>query len=134
MRALPTRIHGILDYTMGALLIALPWLLGFARGGAETWIPVILGAGAIGYSLFTDYELGVVRRIQMPVHLWLDGISGLLLAISPWVFGFDQHVWLPHLVLGIFEMGAALFTDTIPGYERRRSARPPTGSPGRTGA
>ncbi|HEV2132381.1 MAG TPA: SPW repeat protein [Longimicrobiaceae bacterium] len=123
MPALPTRIHGVLDYAMGALLIALPWLLGFAQGGAETWVPVALGAGAIGYSLFTDYELGVVRRIQMPVHLWLDGAAGLLLAVSPWLFGFDQQVWMPHLILGILEMGAALFTDTLPGYERRRSAR-----------
>ncbi len=123
MRALPTRIHGVLDYALGALLIALPWLLGFAQGGAEAWVPVALGASVIGYSLFTDYELGLVRRIQMPVHLWLDGAGGLLLAVSPWLFGFDQQVWMPHLILGILEMGVALFTDTIPGYERRRSAR-----------
>ncbi|MBA2245759.1 MAG: SPW repeat protein [Gemmatimonadota bacterium] len=123
MGALPTRIHGVLDYAMGALLIALPWLLGFAQGGAESWVPVAVGAGAIAYSLFTDYELGVVRRIQMPVHLWLDGAAGLLLAVSPWLFGFDQQVWMPHLILGILEMGAALVTDTIPGYERRRAGR-----------
>ncbi|CAN5762970.1 SPW repeat protein [soil metagenome] len=123
MGALPTRIHGVLDYAMGALLIALPWLLGFAQGGAESWVPVAVGAGAIAYSLFTDYELGVVRRIQMPVHLWLDGAAGLLLAVSPWLFGFDQQVWMPHLILGILEMGAALLTDTIPGYDRRRAGR-----------
>lgn len=123
MRAIPTRIHGILDYSVGALLILLPWLFGFAQGGAETWVPVFLGTGAIVYSLFTDYELGLVRRLQMPVHLWLDGASGLLLAVSPWLFGFDQHVWLPHLVLGVAEMGVALLTDTIPGYERRRAGR-----------
>jgi hypothetical protein len=123
MGALPTRIHGVLDYAMGALLIALPWLLGFAQGGVESWVPVAVGAGAIAYSLFTDYELGVVRRIQMPVHLWLDGAAGLLLAVSPWLFGFDQQVWMPHLILGILEMGAALVTDTIPGYERRRAGR-----------
>lgn len=118
---LSTRIHGVLDYVVGALLIALPWLLGFARGGAETWIPVALGAGAIAYSLFTDYELGVVRRIGMPVHLWLDALSGLLLAVSPWLFGFDQQVWMPHLALGIFEIVTAAITNTIPGYERRRA-------------
>ena len=40
MRFVPTRIHGIADWLLGALLIALPWLLGFARGGAETYLPV----------------------------------------------------------------------------------------------
>ena len=30
---LSTRAHGYLDYSLSALLIAAPWLLGFARGG-----------------------------------------------------------------------------------------------------
>lgn len=121
MRFLSTKTHGMLDYLLGALLIALPWLLGFARGGAETWVPVLLGAGVLGYSLLTDYELGVVRRLPMPVHLWLDALGGVLLAISPWLFGFDELVWLPHLLLGLAEVGAALVTNTIPGYERRQA-------------
>ena len=120
---LSTRIHGVLDYLVGALLVALPWLLGFARGGAETWVPVVVGGGAILYSLFTDYELGAVRRIQVPVHLWLDALGGVFLAASPWLFGFDEYVWIPHLALGVFEVGAAALTQTIPSYERRRRAR-----------
>jgi hypothetical protein len=119
MRFIPTRIHGFLDYTMGLLLIAAPWLFGFAAGGAETWVPVVLGAGAILYSLMTDYELGVARMIPMTGHLWLDGLAGLLLAASPWLFGFAEYVYLPHLILGILEMGAALFTQTVPGDVRR---------------
>jgi hypothetical protein len=118
---LSTRVHGFLDYLVGALLLAAPWVLGFARGGAETWVPVALGAGVIGYSLFTDYELGVVKRLQMPVHLWLDGIGGVLLAASPWIFDFDRHVWIPHLAVGLFEVGTAFLTHTIPSYERRRA-------------
>ena len=114
MRFIPTRVHGMLDYAVGAFLIAAPWLLGFARGGAETWVPVLLGAGALLYSLLTDYELGVVRRIPMPTHLALDLGSGLLLAVSPWLFGFAEFVWVPHLVLGLLEVGAALTTQRTP--------------------
>src|SRR5690606_42051423 len=44
MRAIPTRIHGVLDYSFGLLAAAAPWLFGFAAGGAETW--VLVGAGA----------------------------------------------------------------------------------------
>ena len=124
---LSTHLHGYLDYSVGVLLIAAPWILGFARGGAESWVFVAAGVGAIAYSLFTDYELGLVRRIQMPVHLWLDGLAGILLAVSPWLFAFDDVVRIPHLVAGIFEIVVALVTNTIPGYERRRGARPATG-------
>ena len=51
----------------GGLLVFAPWLFGFA-GDVESWVPVILGLGAIGYSLFTDYELGVVRTIPRTGH------------------------------------------------------------------
>lgn len=120
---LPSRIHGVLDYLLGALLIGSPWLFGFAAGGAETWMPVGAGAAVVLYSLFTDYELGVVRRIQMPVHLFLDFLLGVALAVSPWLLGFDTLVWIPHVVLGVVEIVTAAITDTIPGYERRRSGR-----------
>ncbi len=118
MRIIPTRVHGLLDYSMGALLIVAPWLFGFNRGGAETWTPVILGAGAIVYSLFTHYELGLVRVIPMPVHLALDFMSGLVLTLSPWLFGFADLVSTPHLVLGLAEMGAAAMTQTRPAFVR----------------
>lgn len=121
MRLLSTRAHGVLDYLVGALLIAAPWLLGFARGGPEQWVFVAVGGTAFVYSLFTDYEFGVVKALQMPLHLWLDAFSGAFLAISPWLFGFDQHVWVPHVAAGVFEMLTALVTDTVPSYERRRA-------------
>jgi hypothetical protein len=84
LRFIPTRTHGVIDYLlMGALLIVAPYLLGFADGTAARWVPQIVGAGLIGASLLTDYELGVVRMIPMPVHLGLDVAAGLLLAASP---------------------------------------------------
>jgi hypothetical protein len=120
---LPTRIHGVLDYLLGALLIASPWLFGFADNAAARWVPVVLGAGVLLYSAFTDYELGVVKKLQMPAHLFLDALGGLLLAVSPWMLGFDERVWMPHVVLGLIEAATAAVTNTVPGYERRRATR-----------
>lgn len=115
---IPTRVHGILDYAMGLLLIVLPFLPGFPRlggNGIETWLPIVLGAGALVYSLLTNYELGLFKALPMPLHLGLDFMSGALLAASPWLFGFHDTVYLPHLLLGLAEVGAALLTKTRPG-------------------
>lgn len=120
MRMIGTKTHGYMDYTMGLLLIIAPWLFGFANGGAETWVPVVLGAGAILYSLMTDYELGAVRTLSMRTHLMLDLMSGILLAASPWLFGFADVVWMPHLIFGLLEIGASLMTKTHPSNEARR--------------
>lgn len=114
MRQIGTKTHGYLDYTMGLLLIVAPWLFGFARDGAETWVPVILGISTIIYSMVTKYELGVYPMISMRTHLAIDLVSGILLAVSPWLFGFAGYVWAPHLILGTAEIGASLMTKRNP--------------------
>ena len=125
MRFIPTRIHGVLDYLMGALLIASPWVFGFEDGGgAKTWLPVALGVATAAYSVLTDYELGVARILPMPAHLLLDLGGGALLAASPWLFGFADDVKWPHLILGLVEIGAALLTQSRPGYADDQDIRP----------
>lgn len=118
---LSTRTHAIVDYLIAASLVASPWVLGFGARGPETWLPVGVGAVILFYSLVTQYELAAVRRLDVPLHLWLDGIAGVLVAASPWLFAFEDQVWAPHLSLGLLLIAVALFTHTIPGFERRRS-------------
>src|SRR5215210_6907676 len=127
MRFIPTRVHGMMDHLIGGLLILAPWLFNFDRGGAETWVPVILGAGVILYSLFTDYELSLVRSIPMPTHLMLDLGGGILLAVSPWLFGFSDYVWQPHLIVGLLEIGTSLMTRRAPDSGRRTAHHAATG-------
>jgi hypothetical protein len=114
MRFVPTWIHGIADWLLGVLLIAVPYILGFARGGAETFVPVALGITGLIVTFFTNHEYGIVRKIPMIGHLWVDGFAGILLATSPWIFGFADTVWIPHVVLGVTEFVASLVTETVP--------------------
>jgi hypothetical protein len=118
MKFIPTQVHGVLDYLLGGLLIATPWLLGFEDNTLITWIPVILGCSTLVYSLFTNYEPALIRLLPMPVHLITDFLSGLLLALSPWLFGFADYIYLPHLVFGATEMLIALFSHTVPANEK----------------
>ena len=125
MKIIDRKTHGYLDYLVGLLLIASPWLFDFYRGGAETWIPVVLGASALVYSLFKDYELGASKQIPYGIHLTLDIVSGIFLAVSPWLFNFDEHVYLPHLIFGILEVGVAAMTKrTHSEHDRSHSKRP----------
>ena len=115
----------MLDYVLGAGLMVAPWVLGFAAGGAETVLPVTLGAATLAYSVCTDYELGVARLVPMRVHLALDLGGGALLALSPWLFRFYGVVWFPHLCLGLLGIALALRTRRRPSYvPPRRPHRP----------
>lgn len=120
MRFIPTRTHGVLDYLVGILLILAPFILGFANDGPEMWVPIVLGAGLLLYSAFTAYELGLVPSLSMRAHLTLDLLSGLFLALSPWLFNFDERVWAPHVIVGLLEVAAALTTQTVPAHTRTR--------------
>lgn len=114
MRFISTRVHGMMDYVLGLLLIVAPWIIGFAEGGPETWVPVILGTGVIVYSLMTAYEVGIMPLLTMPAHLGLDAASGLLLLASPWIFQFADLIWWPHVLFGLLELGAVAVTETKP--------------------
>ena len=111
MKIIPRKTHGVLDYIVGAALIAAPWIFGFADDTAATYVPVAVGGGALLYSLLTRYELGMIKMIPFETHLILDVMSGILLAASPWLFGFSDRVYLPHLIVGLFEIGAGLMTE-----------------------
>ncbi|MFN6944194.1 MAG: SPW repeat protein [Cytophagaceae bacterium] len=114
MRFISTKAHGYFDYIIGAILIIAPWLLGFAAGGAETIIPVVMGVGIILYSMFSDHEVSAARKLSMTSHLSIDLIAGLFLAFSPWLFGFNQLVWAPHLIVGALIFMGGLFTSRVP--------------------
>jgi SPW repeat len=122
MQIIPTRIHGMLDYLVGAILIVAPYLLGFANGGAAQWVPMIVGFAIIGMSLITDYELSIAKIVPMPLHLGADIATGLLLLASPWLFGFANRVLWPHVIIGLIEIGTALMTERHPrhGYTASR--------------
>lgn len=125
MRAIPTYIHGILDYIVGIALLLAPFIFGFyPAGGPAVWIPILLGIGVIAMALLTRFEVGLIRVIPMRVHLGVDYVAGIFLAASPFLFGFVDlpwNAWVPHLLVGLAVLIVALFTNPIPTevHERR---------------
>jgi hypothetical protein len=110
---IPARVHGIIDYLTGVLLIAAPFIFGFADGTAAQWLPMLLGAVTIAMSLLTRYELIIAKVIPLRVHLVVDVATGLLLAAAPWLFGFADRIWWP-LLVGLMEIAVPLLTRRRP--------------------
>lgn len=112
MKFIDTKTHGFLDYIVGLFLIAAPWVFNLDPSAPEGMIFIIMGAAVIVYSIITNYELGLIKALSIKTHLTLDVLSGIVLAASPWLFGFADRVYLPHLILGILEIGAGMMTKT----------------------
>jgi putative flippase GtrA len=124
MRFLPTKVHGLLDYLVGIALAISPFLLWTTEMDIDLWIPLVAGVALIVISVCTDYEWGAAKTFTMRSHLTLDLLLGVFLAISPWLFGFADVVFVPFLVFGAFEIIAALVTKLEP--ERRGKLGPST--------
>ncbi len=117
LRMIPTSVHGAIDYLTGGALLAAPKVLGLTDEPRAALVLRSAGGGALAYSLITDYELGLLRLLPMPAHLALDAASGVLVAASPWLFGFagkGPRYWLPHVLVGATEVLAATTTRTEP--------------------
>jgi uncharacterized membrane protein HdeD (DUF308 family) len=122
-------MHGMLDYPAGILLIAAPWIFGFSDIDAARNVAIIIGALVIVQSLITDYEFSIADILPLSAHLMMDVLAGIVLAASPWIFGFADEgtaAWLPHLVFGLGLLAAGLMTQ-----RERETART---SQGRTSA
>ena len=115
-RLIPVRVHAALDYLVGALLCAAPWLFGFADAPIAMAVAVCMGSGAIVYSLFTRYPtatrvpLSAYGVIPFNAHLALDLASGLFLIASPWLCMFASRIVWPHVTVGLLEVGVTLLT------------------------
>lgn len=99
-----TKAHGVLDYLMGVALLVVPSVLHLDRDSSEGMILYTLGTILLVYSIFTNYELGVIKVIPMKVHLTLDIFSGIFLASAPWVLRFEDQVCIPFVLLGVAEI------------------------------
>jgi hypothetical protein len=123
-------MHGMLDYPAGLLLIASPWIFGFSDvGGAATTVPIVIGVLVLVQSLMTDYELSLVDVLPLPAHLMMDVLAGVVLAASPWIFGFADEgtsAWVPHLVFGLGLLAAGLMTQHHRETSRAGSRQPRT--------
>jgi hypothetical protein len=126
-KPVPTKVHGVLDYMTAAFLHTLPRVMGWSDN--VTRVLDVAGGGATGYSLFTDYELGLVKALPMKAHLTLDALSGgALIGAALVLDDEDPEVRATLAGIGAWEIAAALLTRTQTGAVARTEAR--VGAPG----
>jgi hypothetical protein len=115
LRFIPTKVHGTIDHIVGPALVAAPTVLGLDRTSPEGILARATGGVQAVYSNLTDYEMSMKNVLPMKAHLALDAVGGATLALVPQLTGARQKGkkhWLPHLAIGVFEIGMAVLTKT----------------------
>lgn len=122
LRFFPRSIHGVLDYLVSGVNLALPRVIGIEDAPEVSLAHRLSGAAALLYSPLTAYETGVARSLPVSTHLALDAIKGILLASSPWIFDHARkgpRYWLPPLLIGAIDVIGALTTIIGPAPQSR---------------
>lgn len=117
MRVVPTKVHGALDYLTGPALTLAPELFRMRDGRSASLPPRLVGLGGAASAAVSDHELAPKRVVPMKAHLALDAVSGVALALAPWIGGSAKNGtrhWLPHAIAGAKEVALALTTKTQP--------------------
>jgi hypothetical protein len=115
MKIISTRAHTVIGIIVGVVLLVAPTLFGFEDNVAAAMVPRLIGAFIIANELITTSPLSILKLVPMKIHIVIDCLTGAVLALSPWLFGFSNapvHAWLPHVVVGILVIGYALMTST----------------------
>lgn len=84
-------VHGVLDYLYAAAIAIAPDLLHFEDEETATTLCRSTGLATVVTSLFTRYELGLVKVLPFKGHLAADALTGFLAIGAPWLFKFDGN-------------------------------------------
>jgi hypothetical protein len=101
---LPLAVHGILEYVLGVLFIAAPWLLSFDDVGEATAICIIAGVGVILLAATTQWPPSLVNVVPIGLHIAFDVALGAFLIASSFLFDFEDAPRIFTIVVGVAEL------------------------------
>lgn len=109
MPGVSIKTHGVVDYLVGLLLVTSPVTISYPDDTMKI-IGVAFGAVILVYSAMTDYPLGLLRFIPVPVHRAADLLAGGGLAFSPIHFAVHGLPAVLFVVLGVCLLVVAVLT------------------------
>ena len=118
---IPLFVHGVLDYLLGALLIAAPFLFGFSDVGSATALAVIAGVFVLLSGASTDgLRTSLVKVLPLGAHIVLDYLLGALFIAAPFLFAFsgESAPTAFFIVLGVLALLITLATRWRPADTR----------------
>lgn len=108
---IPPVVHGVLDYPLAVVLIALPFVLTL-DDAAATWIAFAFGIGAAVLAVGTAWSTGIVRVIPPLLHGYADIAVTVALIVLPFIVGFadDTTALAFYVIVGAGGLVATLAT------------------------
>ena len=120
----PAFVHGVVEYLVGALLVAAPFLFSYDSGAAIA-ASVVLGVGLLVLTASSALPTGLVKTVPVSLHVGADIAAAALLVVAPFALGFRTEAapTAVCLVLGVAHLLLTIAT-RFPGDRRSQVAEP----------
>ena len=114
-------LHGTIEYLVGVLLIAAPFLLAFESNAAVA-LSIVAGVLLIAIAASTEGPTSLINSLPLAVHLLLDLALSAVLIAAPFLFGFsdESSPTAFFLVLGVLHLLVTIGTRFKAERERER--------------
>jgi hypothetical protein len=125
---IPSWVHGVVDYLLGAFLIASPFLFSFDSGAAKA-TGIVAGVIVVVLAACTAWGPGLIKSVPPSAHAIFDLIIAVLLIASPFLFGFSDETnpTAVFIVTGVLGLLYAIATRYTPEPRPSRKERRPAG-------
>lgn len=88
---IPRFVHGILEYALGVLFIAAPFLFNF-NSGAATGMSVAVGVLILILAAASEGPVSLVNQLPLILHVALLYLLAIFLIAAPFILGFSDEV------------------------------------------
>jgi hypothetical protein len=121
---IPVFVHGVIDYLVGALLVAAPFVLGFDDDTA-TASAIAAGVAVLVVAAASDLPTALATSIPRAIHVMLDYVLAIAVIAAPFVLGFsDDGTATPtFVVIGVLHLLQTIATRFLRQKDDRRAAR-----------
>jgi hypothetical protein len=111
---IPLLAHGVVEYLIGILLLASPFL--FDYGGNAKPVAIVLGVAVITLAAASAGPTGLVDQVSFRTHALLDLVVAAILIASPFLFDFSDDIGPTALfiVLGVGHLLLSIGTRFLP--------------------
>ena len=79
MKIISPRMHGYLDYVTVVAFLLAPTLIGLT--GLPAMLAYLLAGVHLLMTLLTEFPLGIVKLIPLPLHGWVERVVGPVLVL-----------------------------------------------------
>jgi len=111
----PAVVHGVVEYVVGVLFIAAPFLFAF-DSSAATAAAIVVGLLLLAFTATSDLPTGLVSSVTVGVHVTVDLVFAVLLVALPFILGF-RHEAAPtalFIVVGVLHLLMTIATRFSP--------------------